>query len=249
MRQKRGSLPEGQHPDVFWIEPKGLSASIKIEDIRNLKERINFKPYEAQVKIFIIQDAQRLTPPSANALLKALEEPPADTILILIAESASQLLPTVVSRCRLIRFPHRKFSSLEQTGLIDRLASRVFSKSAQLKADDFWQERKLLEDIAALERNQIEQLLQELAFIFRDILIIKLGPSNRIFMSRQAPEFLTGSAGIFNVEALTYLLDETLQVKNYIKQNANIKLCIDLLIKRIQSYRKTKTTLSLSHHE
>ena len=97
-------LAKGSHPDLYRIRAQGASAVIKIEDIRLLKERVNVKPFQANKKIFIIEDAERLNTAAANALLKTLEEPPAGVVLILITPSASQLLATVVSRCTRIRF-------------------------------------------------------------------------------------------------------------------------------------------------
>jgi DNA polymerase-3 subunit delta' len=62
------------------------------------------KPYEASMRVVLILDAQTMNPSASNALLKVLEEPPAGTILILVATHTSDLLPTIVSRCRHIRF-------------------------------------------------------------------------------------------------------------------------------------------------
>ncbi|MHA1128274.1 MAG: DNA polymerase III subunit delta', partial [Alphaproteobacteria bacterium] len=62
------------------------------------------KPYEAEMRVVIISEAQAMNPAAGNALLKMLEEPPARTILVLIAAHTSDLLPTIVSRCQHIRF-------------------------------------------------------------------------------------------------------------------------------------------------
>ena len=62
------------------------------------------RPYEAKVRVVIISNAQTMNPAAGNALLKMLEEPPAGTVLILVAPHTSDLLPTIVSRCQQIRF-------------------------------------------------------------------------------------------------------------------------------------------------
>ncbi len=62
------------------------------------------KPYEAELRVVIITEASRMNPAAQNALLKTLEEPPEATVLILIAQETADLLPTIVSRCRHIRF-------------------------------------------------------------------------------------------------------------------------------------------------
>lgn len=105
------------HPDVAVIRPDG--DSMKIEQIRDLKHAAQFPPYEGGWRIFVLDDAEAMTAEAQNSLLKLLEEPPARVVLVLIAESAAGLLPTVVSRCQLVRF------SLVPAGDIEEaLASR-----------------------------------------------------------------------------------------------------------------------------
>jgi len=223
-------VSQRQHPDVLWISPRGTSATIKIDDIRHLKERINLKPYQAQKKLFIIEDAERLSPASANALLKTLEEPPSDTLVVLICQSVSQLLETVVSRCQLIRFPVHS-DTVEDIDIIDELVVRFFEE------DDFLVNDELCKDIVAIDRNSIEQLLQELVFIFRDILITKVGAEKGMLLGRQTQANIVRWTEIFDKETLLYLLNEILRTKSYIRKNANIKLSIDLLVKTIKSHR------------
>jgi DNA polymerase-3 subunit delta' len=90
------------HPDVLQVEPQG--AFIRIDQIRALCDTLALKPYEAQTRLAILHDAQALNPEAGNALLKVLEEPPAGTVLILTADQTSDLLETIVSRCRRVRF-------------------------------------------------------------------------------------------------------------------------------------------------
>jgi DNA polymerase-3 subunit delta' len=92
----------GLHPDVLHIDPQG--AFIRIDQIRALCDTLALKPYEAGIRLAILHDAQALNPEAGNALLKVLEEPPEGTVLILTANQTSDLLPTIVSRCRRVRF-------------------------------------------------------------------------------------------------------------------------------------------------
>jgi DNA polymerase-3 subunit delta' len=95
-------IESGNHPDIILIEPSG--AFIKIDQIRELCHALSLKPYEARLRVAIICDAHTMNPSAGNALLKVLEEPPDQTMLILIAPHSSDLLPTVASRCQLVRF-------------------------------------------------------------------------------------------------------------------------------------------------
>lgn len=89
------------HPDLFLISGE---EKIKINTIREIIKKINLKPFNAPYKTAIIDNAENLTDESSNALLKTLEEPPGHTIIILIVNNALNLLPTVVSRLRIIKF-------------------------------------------------------------------------------------------------------------------------------------------------
>ena len=93
------------HPDVVSVRPAAGARSIKVEAIREeVIWRAQQRPNEGLRQVFIIEDAHLLTLVSQNVLLKTLEEPGADTILILVTPNLHTLLPTVVSRCRRLRF-------------------------------------------------------------------------------------------------------------------------------------------------
>ena len=90
------------HPDFIIIQPD--QSLIKIERIRELCRVLTLKPYEARFRVVILASAHFMNESAANALLKVLEEPPDQTVLILTARQTSDLLPTIVSRCQHIRF-------------------------------------------------------------------------------------------------------------------------------------------------
>ncbi len=219
-----------QHPDIHWIQPKGVSASIKIEDIRGLNERINLKPFQSERKIFIIQDAQRMGPEAANALLKTLEEPPQNASLVLISKSSAELLPTIVSRCKLLRFSHDGGNLTGDYDQINKLIPRFF------EPDDISNRQCLYEDIAALDRSMVDQVLYELACVIRDIMLIGLQTDKVKFISAQPMEKIKQWSEYFNSIFLEQLMDQVIMTKGNISKNANIKLSIDLLIKSIDRY-------------
>jgi DNA polymerase-3 subunit delta' len=92
----------GKHPDLFHLEPKGSGARIPIDATRELIQAVILKPIEARRRIALLTDFHRALPNAANALLKTIEEPPPSALLLLTAESADELLPTIVSRCRVV---------------------------------------------------------------------------------------------------------------------------------------------------
>src|SRR5262245_52224494 len=96
-------IQRGVHPDIIVIEP-GEMGSIKIEQVRDVIARSEFRPFEGRRRVVIIDEADALVPQAQNALLKTLEEPPSASMFILISARPDALLPTVRSRCHHLRF-------------------------------------------------------------------------------------------------------------------------------------------------
>ncbi len=109
-------IRSGNHPDIIRIEPRG--SFIRVDQVRHLLGILAMKPFSAAHRVAIIAESQTMNPESANALLKALEEPPADTTLILTARQTSDLLATIVSRCR-----HIPFNRLKKDDIAVRLGA------------------------------------------------------------------------------------------------------------------------------
>jgi len=93
-------IASGNHPDILYSELDG--AVLKIEEIRSVTSRIALKPYEARYRVAILRDFDRAQPRAQDALLKTLEEPPPNAVLILLAPTTDSLLSTIVSRSQVI---------------------------------------------------------------------------------------------------------------------------------------------------
>lgn len=96
-------LSKGSHPDLHVLEPSGASEQIRIEPVRQMLERIALRPFNSRYQVVIIDGAERLTEEAANSLLKGLEEPPSHSRFLLVTARLSDCLPTIRSRCQLIR--------------------------------------------------------------------------------------------------------------------------------------------------
>jgi DNA polymerase-3 subunit delta' len=105
------------------VEP-GENVSIKIEQVRDIIERVAYRPFEGRRRVVIIDDADALVPAAQNALLKTLEEPPPGSVLMLVTTRPDVLLPTVRSRC-----PQLRFSSLAASDIAATLVARGSSES------------------------------------------------------------------------------------------------------------------------
>ncbi len=92
------------HPDIHWVRPESKSRRITVGQIREFERTANLKANSARVKVGAIVDADCLGEEASNAFLKTLEEPPAQTIIVLLSAEPQRLLPTIVSRCLRISF-------------------------------------------------------------------------------------------------------------------------------------------------
>jgi DNA polymerase-3 subunit delta' len=92
------------HPDVLCLKP--LKTTIGIEQILAWQQKVYLKHYEGNYKVSVIEQADSVTLPAANALLKVIEEPPERTVIILCAQNVEGILPTIQSRAQLVYFPN-----------------------------------------------------------------------------------------------------------------------------------------------
>jgi len=92
-------IDHASHADIQWVRPESKSRIITVEQMRELMRQVQLKPTEASHKVAIISGADRLNPQAANAFLKTLEEPPANSILVLLSTEPSRILETILSRC------------------------------------------------------------------------------------------------------------------------------------------------------
>ncbi len=109
------------HPDVGTVIP--YNRNILVDAIRHLESEANFRPYEAKVKFFIIDDADKMNDAASNALLKTLEEPPPTTHIFLITSRPDSMLPTIRSRCQMLRFAPVAGDKIEQYLIEERAFS------------------------------------------------------------------------------------------------------------------------------
>jgi DNA polymerase-3 subunit delta' len=117
------------HADVgMVVAPKRI---LLVEQMRQIEREANFRPYEGTARVFLIDDADKLNDSSANALLKVLEEPPHTSHVVLVTARPAMLLPTVRSRCQMIRFSPLTADEIERHLLENKIAD---AKGARIRA-------------------------------------------------------------------------------------------------------------------
>ena len=101
-------ISNGTHPDIIEID---AASNSRVEEIRNVIERVKYSPIRAKYKIYIIDEVHMLSNSAFNALLKTLEEPPANVVFILATTEPHKVLPTIVSRCQ--RFDFTRLNDID----------------------------------------------------------------------------------------------------------------------------------------
>ena len=152
-----------QHPDVTLVQAEAEGGTLKVEQIREQRRLLVLKPFQARFRVAILLRFQEANDAASNALLKTLEEAPAHAVLILTAESPEGLLPTIVSRCEVLRLqpvPTLELQSfLTQRGAAPDLAQLLAHVSGGCPGAAL----RLMEDRAALAyRNEKLNDLQAL---------------------------------------------------------------------------------------
>jgi DNA polymerase III subunit delta' len=116
----------GQHIDLMVVQAEKEGGTLKVEQVREVQKFLSLKPYQSAYKVVIFLRFEEANPNAANALLKTLEEAPSYGLLLLTANNAEQLLPTIVSRCEILRLRPASIqatqSFLETRGIADEQA-------------------------------------------------------------------------------------------------------------------------------
>lgn len=163
-------VEHGNHPNLVRIEPDG--ASVKIEQIRELQRELGYRASGDQKKIYIINQADRMTVQAANSLLKFLEEPGPDIMAVLITENGQALLPTIQSRAQWIPFVPLAIPELievlhrQEGHPLTLVLPAVHTAGGLDAAREFIQSKEFAE-----ARNLMLQLAKETLFRFPHVLI------------------------------------------------------------------------------
>ena len=252
-------IKSANHPDVLHLKPIG--DTIKVKQIRELLESIALRPFEAKTRVVILQEAHTLNPSAGNALLKALEEPPGNTVFILTTGELSGLMPTIVSRCQHVRF-RPVDPELIARALIDargisqpdaaqaaRLSGGSFKQALKMIDSDWMQYRMwLLTEFAVLSdhspgillalaatlatrKEHVADALVILKSWFRDLLVYRYTPDRLI--NRDLEALVQAAAQKETSESLLKKLNALDTVSRRFAGNANIRLCLENLLLKL----------------
>ena len=127
-------IARGVHPDVIVLEP-GETGTIKIDEIRDVIDRANYRPFEGRRRAVIVDQADTMMPAAQNALLKTLEEPRPGSVFVLVSSMPDALLPTVQSRCPRLRFGRLPAADVAGVLMRDHEYGETEARAAAADAD------------------------------------------------------------------------------------------------------------------
>ncbi|MBN1263254.1 MAG: hypothetical protein JW991_02765 [Candidatus Pacebacteria bacterium] len=220
-----------QNPDVFIIESDD---SIKISQIRNLKKKLFYKPLALKLKAGLIYGAEKLTLPAQNALLKTLEEPPADTILILTSRQAESLLPTILSRVQIIKLPPGQTTDFFSDKLSENL--KIIHQALFLSPG----EKLQLTAKLAVDKKEAPEFILGQLHAWRQILLAGLE-------EKQNPDKFKDFKELFpslTVSRTAILIKKINKAYQLIDKNVNHRLVIDNLFLRYPQITSRKRNLA-----
>ena len=243
-------VDSGNHPDLQFIRPDG--SELKIGQIRELQKQIIYQPLEANRKVYILTDVDRMNDPAENSLLKTLEEPPASSVLILLTSNIRALLPTTRSRCQILQFHPMQTQALteilvekfsvapEQATTLAIAADGAIGKAlTQLGKGDTRSEEvpEILRETDPLAAFRLAEhfkdnpeTLGELVIWYRDLLLLQQGaPSElitHIYSIEELQRIVPGYSRLRIQQAIQTVFDTKSLIEN---TNTNATLALEVM--------------------
>ena len=218
------------HPDLHVIVPTPPAANpkgarlIRLDAVRELERQAALRPARATRKVFVLDEAERMTGEAPQALLKTLEEPPAATVIVLILRHRRALPATVLSRCQIIRFEPRGDEAARA------LAAEALEllRDVQAKGAD-----ELFRRTERLDRERAEGLVDAFWLHCRDLLVAKAGaPAALVGGAARAAE-LAGAAEALTDGELVQAIDLCRRVRASLARNVTPRLGLEVLLSRL----------------
>lgn len=249
------------HPDVKIIASN--KKTIGVNDIRNLIDEVSIKPYEGEKKIIIIKNADSITPEGQNALLKTLEDPPNDVFIIMLVQYIESMLPTILSRCQVLRFGRvpmqeivdylnnkgfpREEASVAASlsdGIPGRALALLDNKYISLRRQTIEVANKIIraDPLSAFEfekffidnKSEIDFIFDILMTWYRDILIYKSTKKEKNIINKDFYDLLVEESELLSYNRLDSIMNAINDTSEKIKQYANYQLAVEIMLFKFQ---------------
>jgi DNA polymerase-3 subunit delta' len=251
-------IASGNHPDVRILDAP--DETLKIGEVRALQRELALSPHEGRWRVAVLSDFERATLEAANALLKTLEEPPAQVVLILTAAEAGMLLPTIVSRCQVLSLrplPRALIEEAllehwgarpEQAELLAALSGGRLGWAVRAVQDESVLARRnehLDELVSLMGKGRVERLTYAATLsrdpgLFKEVLALWLGWWRDVLLVGSASQ-----VGVINIDRQDLLRRQANQITlrqaqrlvtqvgstiKYVDQNVNLRLALEVLV-------------------
>ena len=229
-------IVSGSHPDLLLISPE--DRQIRIDEIRLIDEALSFRPFEGRKKVVIVDDADTMNIAAANAFLKTLEEPPKDSIIILISSRPDRLPATIRSRCSRVNFVPLPLESCRQVlrgnipdedlATIARLSMGKpgLALSSDLREESTWfagllQGMLKAEKDSWASREEIDRWFEHLCIMMRDAVVFQITGDTSQFINADLKEYIYTLAKSMDVRGIIELYNELFSLKGFLMFNLN----------------------------
>jgi len=251
-------VDHNNHPDVHLLDSEGNI--IKIDQVRALQQQLSLRPLEGRYRICLIDGAEQLNPAAANALLKTLEEPQPQTVIILLSSQPESLLVTIRSRCQRLpfqRLPKKQLAeilaerlelSATEAAVLAALSEGSFKKALGRNRELYLQRRReLLKELLALsagsiiplfkladqlaaDKEQIIDILEIFQAFYRDLLLLKHGRPEQELVNLDLKELLYRQLKSETTYSLLRKLRALDDGRYHLQRNVNRQLALECML-------------------
>jgi DNA polymerase III delta' subunit len=223
-------VARGQHPDLHVLvptppesNPKG-ARTIRIGAVRELERRASLRPALAGRRVFVLDEAERMTDDAPQAFLKFLEEPPPGTSVILVLSGVRALPATVISRCQIVRFAARD---------TDQAGAAVGEAWALLEAARADGVPALFRRTDRLDRDRTEVLIDGCWLLCRDLLLARVGAPAAMLSDPARAETLAAEAHLWTDDALVAVMGACRAAREALIHNVTLRLTVETVVNRL----------------
>ena len=242
-------IDEGTFSDVKWYGLDEEAGTIKISEVRDFKNWLSLKSLEAKVKVFIFNQAERLTGEAQNALLKSLEEPPPGNVILLLVPRAESLYDTIASRAIEIKVP--SFSALEikeilikeavernEAEVLARMSHGELTRAREAYANKLFRQKNqwidqlvknptyFLDQFQSTSRDELVTVFDFLIEWFRDLLAFHASRNPQFLVHVDRQPLIETLVQEHDFDSIIEGLEEMNRLKNTLNDYANQKLVI-----------------------
>jgi DNA polymerase III delta' subunit len=223
-------VARGQHPDLHVLvptppesSPKG-ARTIRIGAVRELERQASLRPVLSGRRVFVLDEAERMTDDAPQAFLKFLEEPPPDTVVILVLSGVRAVPATVISRCQIVRFAARDS---------DQAGAAVGEALALLEAARAEGVPALFRRTDRLDRDRTEVLIDGCWLLCRELLLVRAGAPAALLSDPARAEMLAAEARHWTDDGLVAVIGACRAAREALIHNVTLRLTVETVVNRL----------------